>query len=171
MTAGPGWTKEADKLILQSAAVLQSALPYRQRFPPCRGQRLYCCSITKRSPLPFLGPKGAVGLRRMPSGGTAVQMPETAVDENNFAPGSENQVGLSREQFSAGGTVKAEPVAGCMKEPPYQKLRFGVLAPNPGHVPAALLSSGIGHESSLGKGGCCARREQLDAGAGVGIAE
>lgn len=108
----------------------------------------------------------------MLSGGTTVQMPETAVDENNFAPGSENQVGLSREQFSAGGTVKAEPVAGCVKEPPYQELGFGVLAPNPGHVPAALLSSdGIGHESSLGKGGCCARREQLDAGAGVGIAE
>lgn len=89
----------------------------------------------------------------MLSGGTAVQMPETPVDKNNFAPGSENQVWLSRQQLSAGGTVKTEAVTGCMKEAPYQELRFGVFAPNPGHVPAALLScDGIGHESSLGKG-------------------
>ena len=80
-------------------------------------------------------------------------MPETAVDEQDFSAAGEHQVRLPWQTGGTVASVQPEPISGGVQKAADQKLRFCVLAPDAGHVSAALLGSeDVGHGPSLGKG-------------------
>lgn len=64
-----------------------------------------------------------------------MQMPETAVDQNNFLKPGEDQIGFTRKVFP----VKSKPITHCMRQASNDHFRFGVLAMNPGHAVASLI--------------------------------
>lgn len=75
----------------------------------------------------------------MQPGLAIMEMPEAAVDENDLVAAREHQV-RTAGKFPA-GRVPMEPVSVTLGVQDFanQELRFGVLAPDLGHVPAALL--------------------------------
>jgi len=74
----------------------------------------------------------------------SMQVPETAMHENDFEPRSENQIGATRQVLS----VQAIPVSHPMNQPAHSKLWRGVLGPYKPHPDTSLGSAQYIHATA-----------------------
>jgi hypothetical protein len=65
---------------------------------------------------------------------TFVQMPETAVNKDDFAPGNKDKIRLSRKVL----TMERVPIAQCVNRPSDAHFRISILAAHSTHTGAPL---------------------------------
>ncbi len=78
-------------------------------------------------------------------------MPKTAIDKNHFAAPGEDQIRPAGKRPSRGDSMEAVAVPGAVQQAADHKFGLGVLAPDPGHIVAALFAAdGVGHPPIVG---------------------
>lgn len=114
---------------------LQLALPH-VNHPPARLLKLFpFLLVTLNCTSELGGPELCTSLGHGCARTSFMSVPEAAMNEDDSLVFSKDDVRPARKVPH----MKAESIARCMKELPQKDFRLGVFAPDPGHVPAAVL--------------------------------
>ena len=132
--------------LLQHGHIFELALPDGEDVPARVLQQAALLGVAVPRPGAFGFPELGVGLGGVLPHPTVVEVPEATVDEDDFVAAGEDQVRVTRETSAAGGAVQPVAVALGVKQSSDQQFGLGVLAADPGHVPAAPLGGQlVGH--------------------------
>ncbi len=78
-------------------------------------------------------------------------MPKTPIDKNHLAAPGEDEVRPSGEDACAKSAMEAVAVPGTVEQAAHREFRLGVLAPDAGHIEAALFGADcVGHAPIVG---------------------
>jgi hypothetical protein len=146
-----GSAQELDKLGFECRPVFELAFPDGEHLPAGILQLAALAGVALLGAFPFCRPKLGIRFGGVLADPAVMEVPEAAVDEDDLPPAGEDQIRVTRKPGATGPAVQPVPVPLRVEEAAYQQFRLGVFAPDPGHIPAALLGGElIRHTSSLG---------------------
>ena len=131
----------------EGGAVFQLAFPHGKDVPAGGFQLTALLAVTFPGAGALGFPEKGVRLGGVLPGAAVVEVPEAAVDEDDFASASEDQVRVSGQAHAAGFAMEAVPVSLGVQKAAHQQLGLGVFAADAGHVPTAPFSGKEIHPS------------------------
>lgn len=126
---------------LQSRDICDLTFPHHKIFPPKCRQSPFVKSISLLVPFQLRQPIRSARLGDVSARATAMKMPKTSIDEDNFAERTKDEIGFAGQVRS----VETVMAAKTPTEFPHDHLRLRVGRANPGHVFAAFIRCQVIH--------------------------